>query len=423
MWIAGGQAAAVLGTLVGIRILTELMSPAQYGQLALGLTAATLASQVLWAPLSGGAMRFYAPAVEARELTSYLRAIYRLAAVGNGILLLVAVATTIGAAVLGRTHWITLIVAGLIYSIVIGFDGIASGIQNAARQRSVVALHSGISSWARCLLAAGLMLVMWVSSTVAMWGYILATVLVLASQYRFFGPIRHAAGLEERVSSGTRGVWQARIVGYSWPFALWGSFYWFQTAADRWALALFSSTANVGVYAVLYQLSYAPVTLLTGMLVALVSPILFHRAGDGGDEKRLGDASRLNTQVLAVVLVTTVVVFLFSLTCHGWIFRQFAASQYAAVSYLSPWLILSGGLYAAGQVLALERLSRLDTKALIAPKVVTSIAGGLLNVIGAYLYGVRGLVVASIAFSLGYFIWLLLLTRRTSGLARKGQLA
>lgn len=44
----------MLGTLVGIRILTELMSPAEYGQLALGLTAATLASQVLWGPLSGG---------------------------------------------------------------------------------------------------------------------------------------------------------------------------------------------------------------------------------------------------------------------------------------------------------------------------------------------------------------------------------
>lgn len=366
-------------------------------------------------------MRFYAPAREARELTAYLRALHKLVAAGNGILLLLAVGATVGAALAGATHWIALIVAGLMLSIVVGFDSIASGIQNAARQRAVVALHSGISSWARLFFAAGLMLIVGISSTAAMWGYILATVVVLASQYRFFRPIRHTAGLEERATLNAGDAWQTRIISYSWPFALWGSCYWFQTASDRWALALFSTSSEVGVYAVLYQLSYAPVTLLTGMLVALVSPILFHRAGDGGDEKRLSDASRLNIGILVVVLVTTALIFLISLICHDWIFRQFAAKQYVGVSYLSPWLILSGGIFAAGQVLALDPMIRLDTQALIAPKVVTGIIGGLLNLLGAYVYGLRGLVVASLAFSLCYFFWLLLLNLHFAGASGKVQ--
>jgi O-antigen/teichoic acid export membrane protein len=176
------------------------------------------------------------------------------------------------------------------------------------------------------------------------------------------------------------------------------------------------------VYAVLYQLSYAPVTLLAGMLVALVAPIVFHRAGDAGDEIRLKEASRLTARVLVVVLATTVVIFAVSLAAHDWLFRQFVAREYTRVSYLSPWLILSGGIFASGQILALDRMSRLETKSLISPKVITAVAGGLLNILGAYLYGLKGLVAASLAFSVFYFCWLLVLTVPLYGVKRPTQL-
>jgi hypothetical protein len=78
------------------------------------------------------------------------------------------------------------------------------------------------------------------------------------------------------------------------------------------------------------------------------------------------------------------------------------------VSHLLPWLILSSGIFAAGQVLSIDRMNALDTKALIAPKVITAIMGGLLNILGAYLYGLEGVVAASLLFSVIYFGWLFL---------------
>ena len=50
-WIVLGQAATMLGALVGVRILTGLLAPAEYGQLALGMTAATLIQSVVLGPL------------------------------------------------------------------------------------------------------------------------------------------------------------------------------------------------------------------------------------------------------------------------------------------------------------------------------------------------------------------------------------
>jgi hypothetical protein len=44
-WIVIGQISSVLGSLVLVRVLTERLDPAQYGQLALGLTVANLVNQ------------------------------------------------------------------------------------------------------------------------------------------------------------------------------------------------------------------------------------------------------------------------------------------------------------------------------------------------------------------------------------------
>jgi len=128
-----------------------------------------------------------------------------------------------------------------------------------------------------------------------------ATVVVLGSQYLFFRPIIQAASVEVKTPRGLPDTWQARIIRYSWPFTTWGVFTWFQLASDRWALNLFASSSAVGFFAVLYQLGYYPVTLLTGMLVTLVSPILFERSGNADDEQRLSHASRLNMRILSLV--------------------------------------------------------------------------------------------------------------------------
>ena len=77
IWIALGQVMAMLGLLVGVRLLTELLDPAAYGELALGMTLAILANQIIFGPLGGGVARFYAPAVEQGDLGSYLSAVRR----------------------------------------------------------------------------------------------------------------------------------------------------------------------------------------------------------------------------------------------------------------------------------------------------------------------------------------------------------
>ena len=85
-WIVLGQVMAVLGSLVGVRLLTELLDPAAYGELALGMTLATLVNQTVLGPLGNGVTRFYSPAVEQGDLGGYFNAVRRMVLLATGII-------------------------------------------------------------------------------------------------------------------------------------------------------------------------------------------------------------------------------------------------------------------------------------------------------------------------------------------------
>ncbi len=407
-WIVVGQLAAVLGALVGIRVLTELMSPDVYGQLALGMTLALIAGQALMGPLSAGASRFFASASEVGELKPYILGIRKLLLIITIAILLLTVVIVTSVFASDYKTWIPLIIVAVVFALFTGYNNIANGIQNAARQRIIVALHSGLAPWIRILIAVCLIYIFGASSTVVISGYVLATTIILISQYLFFKPVLHTAKLQLGATNNTNNIWQARIFNYSWPFATWGIFSAVHLASDRWALATFNSHTEVGFFAVLYQLGYFPVAIFTEMLVSLISPMLFQRAGDGSSIQRINNAVRLNVKMVCIVLLATTFIFIVAGLAYKLIFSIFVAKQYEMISYLLPWAVLSAGLVSAGHVFSLSRMSSLETKGLIIPKVVTAIIGIILNILGAYFYGLEGVVFAQLLFSVIYFGWMVI---------------
>lgn len=411
IWIGLGQATAVVGSLVGVRLITELLEPAAYGELALGMTVATLVNQVVLGPLGNGVIRFYAPAQEKGDLGGYLNVVRRLVLSATGVIILMILFAVAGLLIIGRTEWIAIATAALIFAILSGYNSILSGIQNAARQRSIVALHRGMESWLRFLVAAGLMLWLGATSTVAMVGYAIAVILVLGSQYVFFRkivPTRITEADKER-------NWQEQIWKYSWPFASWGIFSWAQQASDRWALGLFATTQDVGLYAVLFQLGYYPMSMATGMAMQFLAPIFYQRAGDASDSRRNANVTNLSWRLTGLALGLTGGAFLMALLFHTLIFRILVAAEYRSLSYLLPWLLLAGGVFAAGQTIALNLMSRNKTQAMTAVKIVTALLGVIFNFAGAYWYGITGIVIAGVLFSVLYFLWMLVLSRKADG--------
>ena len=408
--VFGGQLLAVVGTFASVRVLTELIPPGVYGELALGLTATVLVNQTVFGPLTNAAMRFHAAAVEKGSVPAFLGATWRLTRLGIAVTAALFVTAAIGLVVLGYATLSLLLLAVLAYTVTTGISSILTGIQNAARQRAVVALHQSLDPWVKVLITGALLVTFGVSSSMAMLGFAVAAALVLGSQYLFY---RRLVGRSQQTAS-VEETWSREIRRYAWPFVTWGVFTWSQLASDRWAIEWFGSREDVGRFGVLYQFGYAPIQLATGIVVQFIAPILFQRAGDAIDPERNNDISRMSRTLTAIVLGLTGLAFVFSLVLHGPLFRIFVASDYAGISYLLPWVVLAGGIFAAAQTVSLKLMSQLRANAMITAKISTALLGIALNLIGARLYGTAGVVAASIVFSLACLVWMLALARPTS---------
>jgi O-antigen/teichoic acid export membrane protein len=406
-WVATGQICSVLGSLVLVRVLTEYLEPVQYGQIALGLTVAALVNQAVLGGLTNGISRFFSIASEREDLRGYLRASSRLMALATLLVSAIGVLLLLGLFLLDYSRWIGLALAALVFAVLSGFSGAISAIQNAARQRAVVAFHGGLDAWLKILLAVAAMRWLGNSSTAVMLGYAGSSLLVTCSQLLFMRRLIWTK--TARVASSAS--WSSQIWEFSWPFSIFGIFTWAQQSSDRWALEAFADTQGVGLYAVLFQLGYTPIATATSFAVSFVAPILYQRSGDATSDSRNAHVHRLTSYLTLFCLMLTLMAFAVALGLHEWIFRLLVAAEFRSVSHLLPWVVLAGGLFAAAQMLALKLMTDLRSGAMIGAKVVTAILGILFNIYGASVAGLTGIAISGVAFSVVHFLWMLQLSR------------
>ncbi|WP_187292320.1 lipopolysaccharide biosynthesis protein [Candidatus Symbiobacter mobilis] len=404
-WIVAGQIASVVGSFVLLRVLTEYIDPAQYGQLALGLTVAGLINQVVMGGVIAGISRYYPIACEKSDLYGYFQASVQIMAYATLAVATLGTILLAGLYWFDHVQWIGLASAALIFSVFSAYNAALSSIQNAARQRAIVAFHSSLDSWLKIVLAVAAIRWIGSSSTAVVIGYTVSALLVSSSQFLFLNKLVHS----EVQMKNTADNWRKQMWLYSLPISTWGIFTWAQQASDRWALQRCASTDLVGQYAVVFQLGYTPIMLATGLATTLLGPVLFQKSGDATNQQRIANVQSLSWRLVYLCLGLTLLAFLFAMGTHRWIFSLLVAPVYRSVSYLLPWMLLAGGLFSAGQLLGLKLLCDLKPHAMIWPKIFTAILGVALNILGANIAGLPGVVIAAILFSSIYFLWMCIL--------------
>jgi len=407
-WVILGQVATVAGSLVGVRILTGLLDSVSYGQVALGLTLVNLANQTVLGPLGNGINRFYAPAVEQDDLAGYTRAVRNLVGQSTGIILVLMLAFDACLLIARQGHWVAIATISFVLAIASGYNSVLSGILHAARRRFIAAIHQGMDPFARFMGASALILWFGPTSTVALAGYCGGVVLILVSQSTFTRSFlaTHSNSAEPREN------WRQQILRFSTPFATWGIFTWAQQASDRWALEFFASTHEVGLYAIVFQLGYYPISLVSAMAMQFLAPIFYQRAGSATDIHRTANLTTVAVRLTWCILAITASAFVVTLLFHKQVFSLFVAMRYREVSHLLPWIVLSGGLFAGGQTIALTLMSQMRPNTMIVAKIGTALIGICLNLVCAYRFGLEGVVAASVGFSAAYLLWLGILVRQ-----------
>ena len=339
-WLTGLQALAVLGQLVGVRLLTEILPPAVFGEFSLWLGIVALAAAGLANPTMQAMLRYYP----------------EYALQGNGWLvktvareqLVKLIAWTFPAFLAGAISalmfgWANMTVLGLLIALV----AVEIARMQSTALLNVVSAHRAYGiwlvaeAWGRPFLAWTLVKSLGVSLPLVLAGFLVASLCIWAVMRRSVPHDRKVPAVVTARSALVDRFWK-----YSLPLLPLGLLGWVSGMADRYMISALLSPADVGLYVAIYGLASRPMLMFGGIVETTIRPA-YQSALVEGDNRRAHNY--LRKWAFLIVLGSLMAIAL-AWVGHPWLAHILLGEQYRSVSYLLPWIVGGYALYLQYQV-------------------------------------------------------------------------
>ena len=395
LWVSLGQIIGVIGTIVLIKLLTNVLSVADYGNFALWLSFVGIATNVVFGGISPGVNRYYSIEYKGKKIASYIGAVNELSKYGVAILLLLLLFSSV---LISQLNLIvkqeTLFWLGL-YSIGMALYGMLNGLLNTADLRREFAACKIMEPWLKALI-----LIYYISGEIhlnitnILIIYSVATIVVIVFQiYTVYIKL----DTNGRVENSEKIRIKKEIVYYSKVFLVTSLLFWVLRASDRWILEIFSETEHVAYYALLYQIGFAPTILIGSIVLNYLMPIIF--TNSRGEKDNYIENIKLLFNYCAVVIVS----IMLALDIMGEsIVLLVSNDSFIGISSYIKWFFLAGSLYVFSQLLELELMSKLERHKVFYTRSITALIGITLNIFLGWSMGLKGVILALVITSFFY---------------------
>lgn len=406
-WVVIGQVGTALAGILGIKLLTNVLGPAEFGKLSLANTiVALISTNFLFGPLGQGLMRFWAISKSQGKLNRFYSVSNQLKQHTIVISIVVGAALAMAVAFIKGMEWSALLAVSSAVGIFSGWLGLRISVFTAARKRPLVASLNIGNALFRPVIAACLVVLIYANAIWAMAGYLAAVLLLLLLAERFYHSIVSDTSAPVSISdnSVTTDI-RKDIISFSWPFAVWGAFGWVHLSCDKWALQFFHGPEIVGVFAVVSQLAVYPLIFGSGFLSTLIVPVAYERAGDLTQYQKVMSAYRLLAFIVIAYISGLVLLTWFFFIFHHKLILLISNIKFAEFSFLLPWITGAWGLFYLGQVLSNFGMLANKSSIYIAPKIATAIIAGISTFYLSPKYGVVGVVWGIALAGFVYAFW------------------
>jgi len=408
-WVFIGQAGTAIAGLVGIKLLTHVLTPSEFGKLALANTITAFIGTNLFGPFGQGLTRFWSVSKDRGNLDVFYVISNRFAKyISLSALLISGVAVIVTMYILHKFHWAILVAISLVIGIITGFLSLRIGIFTAARQRRRVAILNISNTLLRPLIAVVLVVITIANVNMALVGYLIAALLVVLIAERLYSQNVSEASLSHLRSNTEKsfsGGLAKEILSYSWPFLVWGIFGWIHMSCDRWALQAFCGSEVVGAFAVISLLAIYPLSFGSGFLTTLLTPIAFQQAGALNNKDSISSANRILIIMTAIYILGAIVLIGFFSMFHQRLILLISNIRFTRFSYLLPWLTLAWALFHFGQVTSSFGLLANRPQSYVAPKIMSAIVAGGSTFYLSSKVGPTGVVVGLGLAGFIYALW------------------
>ncbi len=414
-WVFLGQIGAAAAGLLGVKILTSVLIPAEFGRLALANTLVALITANLFGPVGQGLMRYWPICRDRGDLGIFYPVANRIGRYAIAISVSFIIGLVVVSVAAGAKNWFFLIFIALVAGAVTGWMSLRISVFMAARERRLVALLKIGNASLRPVIAALFVLMIAVSASWAMFGYALAAIIMaITANYYYIRNHSSKISFPSRKDNPfpLNTNLRKEILSFSYPFLIWGIFGWAHLSCDRWALQTYHGAEIVGAFAVVSQLATFPLIFGSGFLSALFSPIAYQRAGDLLDHRSVSSAYKiLGAMTGLFILGAGILIALFGLF-HRPLVLLISNINFMRFSYLLPGLAAAWAFYYLGQILCSFGL--LDNKPgyYILPKLVTSIIALVLTFSFSARSGAAGVMWGLLFAGFVYAVWCALILWR-----------
>lgn len=384
-----GQIAAALGTLVGLRLLTEVVPPDVYGNVTLTVGLTTLGLSFAAYPLMQAALRLYPDYAATGDVGSLREIAVRALRLPLSFVLvsLVVILTAWWCFGSNQPLAVGALIAVLAAALLI--IDVARSVEinflNAARRQRAMALLVLADAWVRPLGAVAAVLIFGANLAAVLFGYVVGCAIALGAFYWCTGGFR-VAERDEASTEIDEGSAQAALVRYARPLILLPVVGWVTGQADRYLLAAFAGMQSAGIYAALYGLASRPFMMLA-MAVELALRQPYYECVSAGDWR---GERRIFWAWLGCAFAASAALLLLFVFCHRPLATLLLAAEYRTESALLCWI-------AAGYVLAVcsyvvERVCYAwhDTRGVLVIEVTAAVGSIVATVPMIIAFGLRG---------------------------------
>ena len=296
--VAAGRVLVVLGAMVGVRLLTEYLSPDTFGRYKLALAGISLVTGILVRPFSQYAMCAWHDAATSR---SQLRFVEHYGRSFRYFVCTVGLVVATGALVGTDGGWfapVDLVAAAAVLIVRALVDYERSILVTRARMRDVAVIDTATRWLVPITIALSVTMGESLSLILAVHACTLAGLLLTLRLGR-----RASAGRHDLGGSGTIGV--SAALKFAYPLMVSGCLNWLLHECDRFIVGFFHDSHAVALYAAAYGLASAPFLVVGGAVTQFITPLVFGASARGG--KAIVSRSALSAMTL--ICASGVVVF------------------------------------------------------------------------------------------------------------------
>ncbi|MHC4241650.1 MAG: lipopolysaccharide biosynthesis protein [Planctomycetota bacterium] len=329
-WSAFGKITTALGTLIGVRLLTEFVPKEIYGKISLLIGIATLGSNLFAYPLISAAQRFHPEMALSGNVSQFRRTIVGILKWTVGTLASLILLGGLFVQSSALSYWVFVALAAFL--VVQVMRNLEMGFLIAARRQKEVAIWSISEAWLKPAFAVLLVILLGDTPQSVLLGYFAAFGSILLCFHLL--PVSVEGSNNSKVKIETDTELLANIRRYAMPLVPLALVVWISSLSDRYIISGMLGVGQVGLYAAGYGLISMPF-LMAGDIIGQTLRPPYYQAVSAGNitlGKKL-----LRTQLSITVLVCSAgVVAVFFL--RNLIASLLLAEEYRSAVSLMPWI-------------------------------------------------------------------------------------